>query len=261
MISFATSVIVSAFSEKLSELKENRIIEQINKSKEFLVICGYGQLTKMFLRQKGGTDYNYIILEKDQVKVNDALKDGYDAIQADASRYETLSKFSMDHSKIMVLCLTNNDIENIYITLNAKSISTKIQVIARANDAALYNKFERAGADHILMPNSVANTMLLTAISQPVMYKAVHAILTGKNIARIDEIILYKDNILIGKRVGEIDFKKMKLLFIGIQRGVNTCFMLNPPPNEVFQKGDVILIMGRQVSLNYFREIYQEHKV
>ena len=261
MLSFATSVIVSAFSEKLGELKENRIIEEINKSKEFLLICGYGQLTKMFLRQKESRDYNYIILEKDLNKVNDALKDGYRAIQSDASRYEVLIRFSMEHSKITVLCLTRSDIENIYITLNAKSISTKIQVIARANDAALYNKFERAGADHILMPNSVANTMLLTAISQPVMYKAVHAILTGKNIARIDEIILYKDDILIGKRVDEIDFKKLKLLFIGIQRGKNACFMLNPPPDEIFQQGDVVLIMGRQVSLNYFREIYREHKI
>jgi len=41
MISFVTSVIVSAFSEKLDELKENRIIEKINKSKEFIIICGY----------------------------------------------------------------------------------------------------------------------------------------------------------------------------------------------------------------------------
>ncbi len=40
MISFVTSVIVSAFSEKLDELKENRIIEKINKSKEFIIICG-----------------------------------------------------------------------------------------------------------------------------------------------------------------------------------------------------------------------------
>ncbi len=31
MISFVTSVIVSAFSEKLDELKENRIVEKINK--------------------------------------------------------------------------------------------------------------------------------------------------------------------------------------------------------------------------------------
>jgi len=261
MISFATSVIVSAFSEKLSELKENRIVEQINKSDKFLVICGYGQLAKMFLRQEEGLEHHYIILDKDQERVDVAILDGYDAIKADASRHETLAKFSVDYSKITMLCLTNSDIENIYITLNAKIVDPKIQVIARANDSALYNKFVRAGADHILMPNSVANTMLLAAISQPVMHKAVLAILTGKNIAKIDEMTLYEDNTLIGMRVKDVDFKRMKLLFIGIQRGKDTPFLLNPPKDEIFQKGDVVIMMGRKISHSHFREIYQEHRV
>jgi len=261
MISFSTSVIVSAFSEKLSELKENRIVEQINKSDKFLVICGYGQLAKMFLRQEEGLEHNYIILDKDQERVDAAISDGYDAIRADASRHETLVKFSVDYSKITMLCLTNSDVENIYITLNAKIVDSKIEVIARANDSALYNKFVRAGADHILMPNSVANTMLLAAISQPVMHKAVLAILTGKNIAKVDEMTLYDDNILIGKMVKDVDFKSMKLLLIGIQRGKNSPFMLNPPKDEVFQSGDIIIMMGKKISHAHFRDIYQEHRV
>ncbi len=260
MISFATSVIVSAFSEKLTELKENRIIGEIKKSKKFLVICGYGQLTKMFLRQEEGLEHHYIILDNDKKRVNDALEDGYDAILADASRYETLNKFRFGHAQITVLCLTNSDVENIYITLNAKIVDPKIQVIARANESALYNKFERAGADHILMPNSVANTMLLAAISQPVMYKAVETILTGKNIARIDEVTIDEGGDLVGKRVGDIDFKKLKLLLVGIQRREDKPFILNPPDDELFRSGDIILMMGRKISHNHFREVYQENK-
>ncbi len=261
MISFATSVIVSAFSEKLSELKENRIVEQINKSERFLLICGYGQLTKMFLRHEEGIEHHYIILDKDPEKVAAAISDGYAAIKADASRHEVLKKFAKDAAQITILCLTNSDIENIYITLNAKIVNSKMQVIARANDASLYSKFVRAGADHILMPNSVANTMLLAAISQPVMYKAIYAILTSQSVARIDEMTLYGDNDLIGQRVGDINFKKIKLLLIGIQRGKDMEFMLNPSENEMFQEGDIVLLLGRKVSHNYFRELYQDHQI
>ncbi len=94
MISFSTSVIVSAFSEKLSELKENRIIEQINKHKSFLLICGYGQMAKMFLRQDETESLNYIILDNNLEKVEQARKDGYIAIHDDASRFDTLNKFN-----------------------------------------------------------------------------------------------------------------------------------------------------------------------
>ena len=254
MISFATSVIVSAFSEKLGELKENRIVEQINKSKSFLIVCGYGQMTKMFFRQNDGQFDNYIILEKSFKRVEQARKDGYQAIYEDASRYDTLSKFNAEHAQITILCLTSSDVENIYITLNAKSISSNIQVIARAGSDSMVSKFEHAGADHILRPNMVANTMIHTAITQPTMYKAIHAILTGKNIARIDELQVYEYDTLVGKSIKELDFKSFKLLFMGIQRGGK--FIFNPPHSEYLKSHDILLVMGRQISLDYFKTMH-----
>jgi len=257
MISFATSVIVSAFSEKLSELKENRIIEQVNKSKSFLLICGYGQMAKMFLRHYGEEYNNYIILESSLERMGQARKDGYEAIHEDASRYETLKKFNVKHCEITILCLTASDVENIYITLNAKSISKNIRVIARVNDSSMESKFKHAGADHILMPNRVANTMIHTAISQPTMYKAIHAILTGKNIARIDEIRVYECDGLVGKSIDELSFKQAKLLFMGIQRKGE--FIFNPIHSTKIEGGDVLLVMGRKISLEYFKSIYERN--
>jgi len=251
MISFATSVIVSAFSERLSELKESRIIEQINKSRSFLIICGYGQMTKMFFRQKKEKIDDYIILDTDIKRVEQARKDGYKAVQEDASRFETLKKFNVEHAHITILCLTASDVENIYITLNAKSISRKIRVIARVNDINIVSKFEYAGADHLLMPNQVVNTMIRTAITQPTMYKAIHAILTGKSVARIDEVHVHEKHSMVGKSVAELNFRSNKLLFIGIEREGK--FLFNPPSSEVIQSYDILLLMGRQISLEYFR--------
>ena len=255
MISFATSVIVSAFSERLSEIKESRIIEQINKNRSFIIVCGYGQMVKMFFRQSKDSLDNYVILDKDPKRVEQARKDGYQVVQEDASRFETLSKFNTEHAKITILCLTGSDVENIYITLNAKSVSRKIKVIARVNDINIVSKFEYAGADHLLMPNQVVNTMIRTAITQPTMYKAIHAILTGKSVARIDELHVHEEHSLVGKSVGELDFKVNKLLFIGLQR--NGEFLFNPPAEEVIERYDVLLLMGRPISLEYFRNRHE----
>ena len=250
MISFATSVIVSAFSERLVELKENRIIEQINKNRSFLIVCGYGQMAKMFFRQNRNEMENYLILDSDLGRVNQARKDGYNAVHEDASRFETLNRFNIEHAKITILCLTSSDVENIYITLNAKSISRKIQVIARVNDIDVITKFEYAGADHLIMPNRVVNTMVHTAITQPTMYKAIHAILTGKSVARMDEIHVHEFHSMVGKSIAQLDFKGNKLLFIGIQRGGK--FLFNPEKSEKIKSYDILLVMGRQISLDYF---------
>jgi len=256
MISFVTSVIVSAFSEKLDELKENRIIEDINRNEAFIIICGYGQMTKMFLRQQDDIKSAYVIIDKDPDRVKQALKDGYRAINEDASRHDVIVKFNIEYSHITVLCLTNSDIENIYIALNVKSLSKEIRVIARATDESMQKKFYLAGVDYVLLPNRVANMMLLTAINQPVMYNGIHAILTGQNVAHIDEVVVYQYSKLRGKRIEEIDFKAYKILFIGIQRGLDGEFIFNPQPDMQIEEEDILLMMGLKISIEYFKEIY-----
>ena len=254
MISFATSVIVSAFSEKLDEVKAMRIVERINKSESFLIICGYGQMAKMFFRQGHIDERDYIILEKDPVRVKEAQKDGYHVIQEDASRSEVLKRFNVKHANITVLCLTSSDVENIYITLSAKSLSRDIKVIARASSRSMVKKYEHAGADHILLPHEVVNNMLHIAITQPTMYKALHAVLTGEDIAQIYEIHLAEFPALSGKRADEVDFDRFRLLYMGVHRQGK--FVFNPKRDMLFEKGDVVLVIGRRVGIEYFKERY-----
>jgi voltage-gated potassium channel len=257
MISFATSVIVSAFSEKLGELKESRAIDKIKTDRVFIVICGYGKLTKLFLHLNARDLDNYIIIEKESHKVRNAIDSGYHAICDDATRQEALKRYNIDYAKMTLLCLTNSDVENIYITLNAKTISPKIRVIARASDSKLVKKYNLAGASEILLPNEIANTMLFLSIKNPIIYRASHTILMSKSVAIIDEVIISKGGKLVGKSIEMIDFKATKLLFIGIQRGEESQFLFNPAPQIRLLEGDILLVMGMQISLEYFKELYQ----
>ncbi|SFV59086.1 cAMP-dependent Kef-type K+ transport system [hydrothermal vent metagenome] len=261
MISFVTSVIVSSFSEKLTELKGNRLIENINKYDEFTILCGYGQMSRMFLHNYA-KEYGkrYIIIEKDKIKVDRAIKDGYQVICDDASSYELMERFNIKYAKITLLVLTKSDIENVYITLNAKSLSRNIKVLTRATNNRIAKKCKLAGADHVILPNILANKMLLIAITQPVMYNAVYAMLTGKHLAQIDEISLYYHQKLLGKRVIDIDFKGHKLLFIGLESKKEGRFVFNPPRERLIEEDDILLIMGRRGSIEYFKEMYKEIK-
>jgi len=260
MISFVTSVIVSSFSEKLDELKENRIIEEVNKKEEFMIICGYGQMTRMFLKYYAHEyDKRYIVIENNKERVEEALKEGYRAIHEDASRHDVIKRFNLQYSNVTLLALTGDDIANIYITLNAKSLSRKIRVIARAKTEKIIKKYQLAGADSIVRPSTIADRMLFTAITQPVMYKAIYAILTGKNMALLDEISVDDAPMMIGKKIEELNFRKHKLLCIGLQgAGEEGVFVFNPPSGLHLQEGDILLVMGRKVSIDHFREIYQK---
>ena len=259
MISFVTSVIVSSFSEKLTELKENRLVEEINKEEDFMIICGYGQMTRMFLRHyEHEYAKRYIIIEKDKERVEEAIKEGYRAIQEDASRYDVIAKFNTDYAQVTLLAMTNSDVANIYITLNAKAISRNIRVISRASSERIAKKSRLAGADSVVMPSLIANRMLFAAITQPVMYKAVYAILTGQHLAQLDEVNTVYHQKMVGKSIKELRLKEQKLLSIGYESCKNRAFVFNPSVDYVIKEGDILLLMGRQVSINHFKETYKE---
>ncbi len=256
LMAFATSVIVSAFLEKLGEIKDNRIIETINKEDKFVIICGYGQMVKMLLRQNN-FDNKYVILEKDPEITRQITKDGFNAITDDASRHDVLAKFNIQYADISLLCLGNSDVENIYITLNAKSLSKNIKVIVRVSDQSMKKKFILAGADHIIIPNQTANIMLLTSINQPAVYSVLHALLAGKNAAYLDEIKVLSYDRLVGKSIEELEFKTKKLLLIGIQRQNNGGFIFNPSASTILEPNDILLIMGLKISVEHFVNTFQ----
>ncbi|MCK4442369.1 MAG: TrkA C-terminal domain-containing protein, partial [Sulfurovaceae bacterium] len=63
---------------------------------------------------------------------------------------------------------------------------------------------------------------------------------------------------LVGKQIKDIDFKRHKLLFIGFQCGKKEEFVFNPPPQIDIRLGDILLVMGRKVSIEYFKQHYGE---
>ena len=76
------------------------------------------------------------------------------------------------------------------------------------------------------------------------------------DVAHIDEVSVFKHGDLIDKKIGEIDFKSYKILFIGIQRGLDGEFVFNPSKEIVLQEEDILLLMGLKISIEYFKENY-----
>jgi len=256
MISFATSVIVSAFSEKLIELKEDRIAETIATKESFLIICGYSHITKVFLRllKQKYNNTDFIILDKDPHRVQEATNDGYPAISDDASRFEVINRFYSQRSHITLFALTSSDIENIYITINAKSVSKDITVIARASGQKFFKRYKRAGADRIILPNDIASAMIALSILHSTTYKAINAILNFKDIATIDEVYVDEHSSLVGKAIKELDLNKVTL--IGIWRGHNKEFVFNPKKEYILKEGEILIVLGHKISIEYFKERY-----
>jgi len=158
MISFVTSVMVSAFSERFDELRNQDSINHVNKLRNVVVINGYGHLGSTIAKKlKIHKLYEPVIIESEDEKVAQALEDGYNVIRADGSSAKIIKELYHRDNISAMLTLTSSDIDNIYFILNAKSIYSKSVIFARMNQSELMAQYNATNVDGVVEPYEVAN--------------------------------------------------------------------------------------------------------
>ena len=158
MISFVTSVMVSAFSERFDELRNQDSINHVNRMQNVVVINGYGHLGATIAKKlKIHKVYEPVIIEHDEDKVTQALEDGYNVIRADGSSAKIIKDLYQKDNISALLTLTSSDIDNIYFILNAKSMYKDSIVYTRINQSDLYAQYKATKVDGLVEPYEVAD--------------------------------------------------------------------------------------------------------
>ncbi len=131
VISFATSIIVSAFNEKLEELKEHRILAEVERLNSHTIICGFGKIGQVLARQLKESNHDYVVIDKDPIRINMAKKWGYLSILGDATKSQMLLDLGITKNCSNVVCATKSDAMNIFITITARSLDKNVYILSR----------------------------------------------------------------------------------------------------------------------------------
>ena len=166
MISFVTSVMVSAFSERFDELRNQDSINNVNRLQNVVVINGYGHLGATIAKKlKIHKLYEPVIIENDESKVSTALEDGYNVIRADGSSAKIIKELYKKNNISAMLTLTSSDIDNIYFILNAKSIYEDSVIYTRMNKSDLHAQYEATKVDGFVEPYEVSDIQAFNYLS------------------------------------------------------------------------------------------------
>jgi voltage-gated potassium channel len=269
VVAFITSVIISAFSEKIVEMRENRVFAELEKKQGMhTILCGYGRMGSVVAEHLVKEKKHFVIIESDPKNAAGAKRAGYLVIEGSAENSDLLKSAGvLDHAE-MLLCLTGSDVVNVYITLTARYLNPQIQIISRANRKDSVRKLRQAGANHSVVPFKVVGLIAVEFIGQPVAFEAIHDILSGKHDIGLETITVRETSTLDGRNIGDIDFLGNKLELFGVitskSRKLEQCkkpftlkfnhFYFNPDPAFKLQAGDIILVIGHQYSIIHLKD-------
>ncbi|HHH46701.1 MAG TPA: potassium channel protein [Thiotrichales bacterium] len=269
---FATSILVSAFSERFREMRQQHTLFAVEKMRHAIVVCGYGRVSESVLQKMPDERARFIVIDSDEQRVALAKTQGFLALEGDARENDLLERVGIRQRVDTVLCLTNDDVTNVFVTLTARALNPQVRIITRANNKESVRKLRLAGADHVLSIYEIVGLMAANYVGQPVAFDALHGFLSGEKGVEIEAVVIPEGSFLDGVRLGDVDFLRYRLILFGIIVGstdgtmaaerhplrAGRHFQFNPPPGTVLQRDQILILLGHRLSILHLKELLEQ---
>jgi voltage-gated potassium channel len=255
VIAFFTSIVTTALGEKIIALKEEKIIGEANSLKNFIIICGYGQMGKALAKEFLSIKQAFIVIDYNNDMLVHATEQQILSIKGDATDPDFLSNVGINKGASSIIALTNDDAVNLSIVLTARALNQNINIIARANDTNIEDKLSLAGANHVIAANDIASLIATEYIGQPIAFNAIDDILLDNEGAVMTEVDIVENSPYIGKKLDIIDFENYNFTLIGIiQSTKNNSFKFNPHKDQyIIQPKDIFIVIGYEEVIAKFK--------
>lgn len=255
VIAFATSIVVSAFNEKLDEIKEEKLIDDVSKIDRFYLICGYSQLTREVIHRLRKVNKHIVVMEKDPVKAKQAQNDGLVVLNFDSASLHTYQaiRVHIERQIIAVILLEESDVANIYTALTIRELNKKITICSILHKPDNRRKLSLAGINEMVNPHELVGFMSKKISNQPVAFDVIHALRSEQTGTVIEEIILDHG---MSEKFFELLLDPIfhqRLSMLGIYQTIEETFVFNPDPSFIIQAGDVAIIVANRTLAKEFR--------
>jgi voltage-gated potassium channel len=266
VVAFITSTIVTAFNSRMPEIHRDRFFAELEKKQSYVLLCGYGKMGQAIASLLIDKHYNLVILDNDSRHIDSAIKQGLIALHDDPTSSRILERCQIKKKVSHVLCVSDDDVNNLYMTLSIRQLNKTVPIISCTEDTNNEAKMIRAGATKTINPSQLVAGVSLEFAGQPIAFDAVSSILSGVAGVGLETLVVQPSNRLAGQSLAHLKFSEHRLVLLGVvSQSVppaseqhymigQQVFMFNPALSYILQDGDNIVVIGHYQSANYFME-------
>ncbi len=254
VISFTTSIIVSAFTEKLDEIKESQHIADVSKIKKFYLVCGYDEVSVSVVQKLIQRGNKVVILDSSSEKIKRAQSEGFTALNLDPAERATYHKINIDLKRQVkaVLCLRQDDVANVYTALSIRSMNSEIKLLSILMSINNKKKLEAAGVNEIVYTQEVVGMVAKELSGKAVAFEAIHALRSEHLGIHLEELVFDERMSEKFTMVKEFNLNKFRIILMGIYKKERERFFFNPLGESIVDEGDILVIMGDKSLIKEF---------
>lgn len=222
-----------------------------------IIVFGYNNLSfEVIHKLDQGTD-ELIVVETNPDSLLLAEEKGFQTKDIDFKQDDNLKIIGIGRNVDTIFCFLNEESNNIFLTLSARAMDKKLNIIAIAESSQAAEKLIAAGANKIINPYKICGQKFYNLLKKPEITHIIERTIFGRHDLHIAEINITKNSRLKNTYLSELALKSThNLLVIGIidnDHGEILHFILGEKDHKL-TINDIILILGSSREIQAFKE-------
>lgn len=234
--------------------KRQRMIDRLN---DHIIVCGYGRVGRRAVEEFRASGVPYVVLDHSEDATAAAEREGDLFIRGDGARDEDLLRAGLERARGLLVA-SDDDADNLYITLSAKARRPDLTVIARGSSEDAERKLKLAGADRVVLPYTTAGRVMAQLMTKPQVSAFVSA-LTSADAEHLsfEEITVSESCRAAGHTIGELEVQSRTGAYIVALRKGEGTLEVRPSKDTRLDAGDVILGLGSAEEVGRLEELFE----
>lgn len=235
------------------ERRRRRTIEAL---RDHYIICGFGRVGRRVAEEFRHEGAPFVVLDFSPSAKAAAEEEGVLFVEGNGTDDDDLRAAGIERARGLVAA-SDDDADNLYITLSARAVNEKLLIVARASTEEASKKILRAGADRIVQPYQAAGRVMANLILRPQVTAFVDVVTSSAGTdLRFEEIEVTAACGQGGKSIKDLDIRKETGALVVALRKRDGTFDTTPTPDARLEVGDVLIAAGTESELRALESLF-----
>jgi len=226
--------------------KRKRMDKKIKDLKNHHIICGFGRVGHRVAEVFEASRTSFVVIDSKKETLDELEARGIPSIIGDATTDSVLLEAGIQSAKGLVAC-SDSDVANVYVTLSARVLNPKLNIVARAAFKDTEKKLLMAGANRVISPYFISGNRMAALAIRPITSDFLDLVTHGGQVDfSLYEVSIPERSPLIGKSISEADVRSRSgALVLAVKKSDNS-FDLQPNAHTLIEKNDTMVVIGTQ---------------
>jgi voltage-gated potassium channel len=245
--SIARSVLGGAWREK----RRRKMIDQL---RDHIIVCGYGRVGRRAADELRESGVPYVVLDFSEEALEHAREQDDLFVDGSGAEDEDLVKAGIDRARGIIVA-SDDDGDNLYITLSVKSRRPEVTVIARGSSEEAERKLKLAGADRVVTPYTTAGRVMAQLMIKPQVASFLSAMSSTEG-PSFEEIEVQSTCGAVGLTIGELNVaSRTGAHIVAVRKRAG--LEMRPNKDTLLEEFDVIVGVGSSDEIRKLEAMFE----